>query len=350
MRSTKDVPALGPRDRQRRALLERAAALGALGPAALIPAATRAAAGWLPSKQITYVISVAPGGSVDLYARAIKQLLESKQLVNGQTVLAENRPGAAGLLTFQIMQRNAGDAHFLSTFHTGGIAGSVSGALKADIRELTPVAMMVEESTFAVVNAASDIHTPKDLLERFRRDPAALRIAVAPAIGQNTHLAIAKPLKAAGIDVRKLTVAPFRSSGDSMTALVGGHVDVVSATGPAILPHLASGRVRPVVTVARERAGAPFDKVPTWRESGVAADYVSYNGVQLPRGVTVDQIRFWEQALRRVSESTEWRDLVTKSGNKPVFLGYVDSRRYVEDEYKATETLFAELGLAGVGK
>ena len=64
---------------------------------------------------------------------------------------------------------------------------------------------------------------------------------MAPALGQNTHMAIAKPLKVAGVAVDKLTIAPFRSSGESVTALIGGHVDVVSATAPVILPQVAAG-------------------------------------------------------------------------------------------------------------
>lgn len=320
-------------------------ALAASLAGAVLPALPARAQAFRPSKPITYLISVAPGGSVDQYARGIKQMLEQHGLVNGQSVIAENRPGAAGLLTVQAMRRAAGDAHYLSAFHTGGIAGSVSGALKADVRELTPVAMLVEESTFVVANADSALRSAQDLLAALRRDPGSVRIAVAPAPGQNTHLAIAKPLKAAGIDVRRLTIVPFRSSGESMTALVGGHIDVVSATGPAILPHRARSRV--LATVAPQRAGAPFDDVPTWRELGVAADYVSYNGVNLPPGVDALQIRYWEEALRQVSAMPQWRELVQRSGNRPIFLGYVDSHRYLMREYEQTRVLLEELGLAG---
>ncbi|MFO1198310.1 MAG: tripartite tricarboxylate transporter substrate binding protein [Burkholderiaceae bacterium] len=340
--SDRTSPAPDAPRRRLTGLLASGAVLALVPPA---PARAADADGWKPTKPVNYVISVAPGGSVDLYARGIKSVLEQRQWTNGQPVIAENRPGAAGLLAIQAVQRNAGDGHWLSTFHTGGIAGMVSGALKADVRELTPVAMMVEESTFLVVHAESDLRTAQALVERLKRDPTALRFAVAPALGQNIHLALAKPLKAAGVDIRKLTVAPFRSSGDSMIALVGGHVDVVCATGPAIVPHLASNRVRALVVVSRERAGAPFASVPTWRELGVAADYVSYNGVQLPRGATPDQVRFWEQTMKRVSETPDWQQLVAKSGNKAVFIGAADSRRYVDEEVRDTQALLGELGL-----
>ena len=85
--------------------------------------------------------------------------------------------------------------------------------------------------------------------------------------------------------------------------------------------------------------------VPTWREQGVAADYISYNGVLLPGGVDAEQIRFWENALRQVAESAAWQAMVEKSGNRPMFKGYVDSHRYLEAELSETRALVTALGL-----
>ena len=322
-------------------------ALAATTTGCLLGLPARAQPGWMPTQNLTYVIGVAAGGSVDLYARGIKAALESLKLVNGHTVLPDNKPGAGGLLSLQQLQRNRGNAHHLGTFHTGSIAGQVAGVLKADMRDYVPVAMMVEETTLVAVGADSPLKSVADMVDKLRKDPTSLKIAVAPLKGLNTHLAIAKPLKAAGVDVSKLTVVPFRSSGDSMVALLGGHVDVVSATSPTVVPQVASGKVRMLVSAAPVRGTGPLANIPTWREQGVAADYVSYNGVLLAPGVDAEQIRFWESALKKVSESAEWKALVEKSGNKPMFKGYVDSHRYLQAELKETQELFATLGLGG---
>lgn len=331
---------LGPAAPARRRALMRASALGVLGGGLLPPAR----ADWKPVRGITWTLGVSPGGSVDLYARAIARHLESMGLVNGQSVVVENKPGAAGLLALQTLSRSRGDAHALGTFHTGSIASSVGGGLKADVRDFPPVATLVEESTFAVVHAASPLRTARELIDALRRDPGAQRIGVASAPGSNTHLAIAKPLREAGVDVKQLTIVPFRSSADSMAALVGQHIDLVSATGPALLPH--EGKIRPLAVASRQRALGSFAAVPTWREQGIAADYVSYNGVCLAPGVDAEQIRFWEAALRRVSESSSWQELVRKSGNRPIFGGYVDAKRYLDREWNDTQALLGALGLA----
>jgi len=317
--------------------------LAATAAASALPARAQAG-GWRPSETVTFNIGVAAGGTVDLYARGIKTTLEALDLLGGQTVLPDNKPGAAGLLALRVMQNQVGNAHHLASFHTGSIAGQVTGMLRADMRDFVPVAMMVEETSLVAVAANSPLQTAADLLAALRRDPTSVRIAVAPVRGLNTHLAIAKPLQKAGIDVARLTVVPFRSSGESMTALLGGHVELVSATAPVVVPHAEAGRARMLASAAAARGQGPLSGVPTWREQGVDADYVSYNGVLLPPGVTVEQIRFWEQALRRVAEAPAWKALVEKSGNKPIFKGYVDSHRYLQRELQETQALVAALG------
>ncbi|HNK54147.1 MAG TPA: tripartite tricarboxylate transporter substrate-binding protein, partial [Ottowia sp.] len=163
----------------------------------------------------------------------------------------------------------------------------------------------------------------------------------------NIHMAIAKPLHVAGGAIDKLTIAPFRSSGESVTALIGGHVDVVSATAPVVLPQVANGKLRILASAAPVPGSGPLAGVKTWREQGVPADYVSYNGVTLPPGVHAEQIRFWEEALRKVSQDPQWRALVEKSGNQPIFRGYVESHRYMMSEWDAAAELARTLGLKG---
>ena len=77
-------------------------------------------------------------------------------------------------------------------------------------------------------------------------------------------------------------------------------------------------------------------------------DYVSYNGVMLPPGANADQIRWWEDTLRRVSQDKRWLELVEKSGNKPIFRGYVDSHRYLQSEWTATTELLRSLNLGAL--
>lgn len=326
----------------RRTLLKTggAATLCSLAPAAWAQTA------WQPTERITYVLGVAPGGSVDTYARGVQEALTQLKLLNGQNLIIDYKPGGAGIISLQTLQRAAGNAHWLGTFHTSTLAAIASGMLKAELRDYPPVAMMVEETQLVAVRADSPLNNGTDLVNALRKDVTALRIGVAPALGSGTHLSIARPLKVAGVAIKELTIAPFKASSESMGALLGGHIDVVSATAPVIMPQVAAGKVKVLASAAPTRGIGPLADIRTWREQGVAADFVTYNGVLLPPKMSPEQIRFWEDALRKVSETAPWKALVEKSGSRPVFRNHAESMAYMNSELKVISDLVAELGLA----
>ncbi len=300
---------------------------------------------WKPTERMTYVLGVAPGGSVDIYARGIQDALTQLNLIHGQTMLIDYKPGGAGIISLQQLQRNAGNAHWLGTFHTSTLVAIAAGMLKADLKEYPPVAMMVEETQMVAVRADSTLKTGTDLVAALRKDATSLKIGVAPALGSGTHLSIAKPLKVAGVDVKNLTVAPFKASSETMGALLGGHIDVISATAPVIMPQVAAGKVRVLASASPTRGTGPLAQVPTWREQGIAADFVTYNGLLLPPNMSSAQIAFWEDALRKVALHPAWVALVEKNGGRPVFRDHADSMKYMLSEQKAIAELVQELGL-----
>lgn len=301
---------------------------------------------WKPTDRITYVLGVTPGGSVDIYARGIQDALTQLNLIQGQTMLIDYKPGGAGIISLQQLQRNAGNAHWLGTFHTSTMVAIAAGMLKADLKDYPPIAMMVEETQMVAVRADSNIKTGIELIAALRKDATALKIGVAPALGSGTHLSIAKPLKVAGVDIKNLTIAPFKASSETMGSLLGGHIDVISATAPVIMPQVAAGKVRVLASASPTRGIGSLSQVPTWREQGIAADFVTYNGLLLPPNMSAAQIAFWEDALRKVSQHPAWLALVEKNGGKPVYRDHAESMKYMLSEQKSINDLVLDLGLA----
>jgi putative tricarboxylic transport membrane protein len=301
---------------------------------------------WKPTDRITYVLGVTPGGSVDIYARGIQDALTQLNLIQGQTMLIDYKPGGAGIISLQQLQRNAGNAHWLGTFHTSTMVAIAAGMLKADLKDYPPIAMMVEETQMVAVRADSNIKTGIELVAALRKDATALKIGVAPALGSGTHLSIAKPLKVAGVDIKNLTIAPFKASSETMGSLLGGHIDVISATAPVIMPQVAAGKVRVLASASPTRGIGSLSQVPTWREQGIAADFVTYNGLLLPPNMSAAQIAFWEDALRKVSQHPAWLALVEKNGGRPVYRDHAESMKYMLSEQKSINDLVLDLGLA----
>lgn len=330
-------------------LTHRRQILGLMAGASLAPLSAQTwaqASGWKPAERVTYILGVSPGGSVDIYARGVQETLTQMNLLNGQTMIIDYKPGGAGIISLQALAKTAGTGLGLGTFHTSTLVAIGAGILKADLREYPPVAMMVEETQMVAVRADSPIHHAQDLVAALRKDPSVLKIGVAPSLGSGTHLSIAKPLKEAGVNIRQLTVAPFKASSESMVALLGGHIDVISATAPVIMPQVAAGKVRAIAAASPSRGSGPLAQVPTWREQGVAADFVTYNGLLLGPKSTPAQIAFWEDALRKASQNTTWQALVEKNGGRPVFRSAADSLQYMVSEQQSITALVQEMGLA----
>lgn len=317
-----------------------AMALGCIG-----MEASAQSSSWKPTDRITYVLGVTPGGSVDIYARGIQDALTQLNLIQGKTMLIDYKPGGAGIISLQQLQRNSGNAHWLGTFHTSTLVAIAAGMLKADLKDYPPVAMMVEETQMVAVRADSNIKSATELVTALSKDATSLKIGVAPALGSGTHLSIAKPLKVAGVDIKNLTVAPFKASSETMGALLGGHIDVISATAPVIMPQVAAGKVRVLASASPTRGSGALAQVPTWREQGIAADFVTYNGLLLPPNMSAAQIAFWEDALRKVSQHPAWLALVEKNGGRPVYRDHAESMKYMVSEQKSINELVQELGL-----
>lgn len=318
------------------ALLATCAAAVAMAPAMAQP--------WEPTRKVELVVPSGPGAALDTAAREMLNQLEKRKLVT-QPMVVSNRSGGAGAVALQTLDQHAGDGHWLSIFTTGMLNARAIGSVSTTYEGMTPLVVMLEEAVVVAVRADSPIRNATDLVARLKTDPGALSIGVATAIGNHIHAGIAKPLMVGGVDISRLRVVPFKSSAESMTALLGGHLDVVAASTPNVITNMQAGRIRVIAVATGERLKGALSSVPTWTEQGVPAVYASVQGVLGPKGMTPDQVRFWEKSFRQVIESSEWKEFVAKQNWRPVFMGSAEMARYMETEYAATKKLITELKL-----
>ena len=139
------------------------------------------------------------------------------------------------------------------------------------------------------VRADSPIMNGRDLIGRLKKAPSSLSAGVT-AIGGNNHITYVLAARAAGADTRKLRTPAFQSSGASLTALLGGHIDLhLGSVGP-LTKHLEAGRVRIVAVTSDKRLSGPFAVIPTWKEQGIAGTFNTWRGLWAPKGLSAEQI------------------------------------------------------------
>jgi putative tricarboxylic transport membrane protein len=301
-------------------------------------------AAWTPAHTVDYLVPAGPGAALDAAARQMKELLE-RRLGLPHPMIVSNRPGGSGTLAINALLAHAGDGHTLTTFTHSMLNHALIGESSVSWRDLTPIALLFEESIVAAVRADAAVKDAADLVAQLRRDPGALPIGVATSAGNHIHAAIAWPLKVAGVDVSRLTVVPFKSSAESMTALLGGHIALVSASAPNVVAPLASARIRVLATAAAQRLGGPLAAIPTWRELGVDASYTSLQGVLGPPGLPPAVLAYWEGLLRALSETAEWQQFLARQHWRGAFAGSAQMAQVLAAETRLARGLLETLGL-----
>ena len=324
--------------------LKVAQRLGALF-IALTPCLSYAQGAWKPTGNVEIVSAVAAGGAVDKVNRVVQKIWQTDRILENVTTI-ENKPGGGGAIAWSYIHRMAKNPNIVSLNSSSLVTNKIVGSSTLDYSDFSTIALLFDEHVSVAVRADSPIRNAKDLVERLRKDPQSLSIGIASTLGNHIHAGIALPLKAAGVDIRKLKVVVFKSGGDGMINLLGGHVDIVSTTISNTIKLLESGKVRLVAISAPRRAGGLLANVPTWREQDVDIEFSGSMSAVAPAGLTAPQIAFWENAFRQLSQSEEWKRELEFNHWVGNFRGSAEAVKSLDAQAATLRSVLKELGLA----
>ncbi len=216
-----------------------------------------------PAKSIRAIVAFAPGGIADGIGRLVGQKLTERM---GQSVVIENRDGAAGTLAAKAVAAAAPDGYTLLV-HTAAVAISPSLNVSKEgfdpLTELVPVAMIASTPTIFAVSASVPAN---NLAEYIKLKGGKFNYSTA-GVGTPPHLTaefLFKTMK--GVDAVHV---PFRGGAPAITAVLGGQVDMVSTSMPPAVPHIKQGKMKALVVTSAKRSSILPD-VPTAAESGFA--------------------------------------------------------------------------------
>jgi putative tricarboxylic transport membrane protein len=153
-------------------------------------------------------------------------------------------------------------------------------------------------------------------------------------------------LKSLGGNPRDLKTVVFKGSAEAITALLGGHLDLVVIGAVNAVPHVTAGRMRVLGVGAPQRLGGVLANVPTWREQGLDVAYGSWRSVFAPKGLTAAQTAYWETVLRKATETPEWKADLERNFWTDHFVTGARLRKDIEQEYAAVKAVLVDIGLA----
>ena len=299
---------------------------------------------WKPDKVVEIIVGTAPGAAPDRTARTIQRIWQTRGIFDGP-VSVINKPGGGNLIAWTYLNQHAGNGHYLMIGNLNVIISRAIGRSPYAHTDYTWIAMLFDEFFAVSVRADSTIGSGRDLIARLLKDPGSATIGVSTSIGGANHLSAALALQRAGIDPRRVRFVAFKGSGESVTALLGGHVDAISTAVSAVVPHVRSGQMRTIAVSAPKRLGEPLAAVPTWSEQGVNGTMTNFRAIIAPKDAGARAAAYWEQRFAQLSEAGEWKTDLERNLWSWNFLDSKKTAAAVSSYAEEVEALIGTLGL-----
>ena len=172
-----------------------------------------------------------------------------------------------------------------------------------------------------------------------------MAVAVGTGVGTATQTAFAHAMFVAGIDAKRLRQVTFGSGGESMAALLGGHIDATSSPVSSVVEQLRAGRIRLIAVSAPRRMPGDLAEVPTWLELGVKSSIEVWRALAGPKGLSAAQVAFWESLASRAVKDAEWAKELERSHAAEGYKGSAATLQHWQTEYAEMKTLYTALGL-----
>ncbi len=231
-----------------------------------------------PNRTVRMVVTFPPGGATDILGRMSAQRLTERL---GQPVVVENRVGGGGNIGADFVAKAEPDGH---TLLLGGVPHAIGMSLFAKLpydfaRDLAPVINLAAFPSMIIVHPSLPVKSVKELIALAKSRPGQLNYGGTHA--SPNHLAMELLNSQAGI---KIVLISYKGTGQIVSDLVAGHVQIASMGFPAALPMVTAGRLRALAVTSAKRSGL-LPEVPTVSETGLPGyDVTSWYGVFAPAG------------------------------------------------------------------
>ncbi|CAB3854072.1 Bug family tripartite tricarboxylate transporter substrate binding protein [Achromobacter piechaudii] len=281
--------------------------------ATLTLSAAASAQGW-PTRPITLIVPFPPGGTTDLFARTIAQHMAPAL---GQSIVVENKPGAAGNLGVAAAARAPADGYTIVLGSVG--TQSVNQFLYSNIgfnpaTDLVPLGMIASTPNVMAVAADSPWRNLDDVMKAVKKDPGKYSYA-SPGIGSSVHLTGAYFESLAGLQMLHV---PFKGSSAAIPAVIGGQVDILMDNLPSSMASLKpGGRLRGIAVTSAERSPAAPD-LPTMAEAGLPGfEVTAWSGLYAPRGTPAPVVDKLVAAMKQALKSPALQESLAQGGATP---------------------------------
>jgi tripartite-type tricarboxylate transporter receptor subunit TctC len=317
-------------------------ALGALTVTAAFACTSALAQNNYPARSIRLIVPSAPGGGTDFTARTIGQKLGESL---GQTVIIDNRTGAAGNIGVEIAAKASPDGYTLVMPITSfSVNPHLYSKLPFDtVRDFAPIVLASSTPLFLVIHPSVPAKSVSELIAVAKAKPGELNYANS-GNGTTAHLAGELLKKMARVD---LVSVPYKGGGPAVIDLVAGRVQIYFSTLPPALSHVQAGRLRGLAVTTLKRVNLISD-VPTVAESGLPGfEVVGWFGIFAPAGTPPPVIAKLNKEINQALSSPEVQQRFANQGLIPGGGTPEELGRFLRAEMAKWGALIKEVGIKG---
>jgi len=292
-----------------------------------------------PTKNITIIVPLAPGGGTDLLARVIATKLRDKF---GRPVTVENRSGAAGNIGAEAVFKAPPDGHTLLFTQPAPLV--VNEALYRKLtfqpEEFVPVALVSLQDIMLAVNPAVPAKSLRELIDYAKANPGKLNFGSSGA-GSAPHLAAELFSSMAGV---KMVHVPYKGSGESMAATLGGQVDLTFFAFSSALRHVQAGKLRAIAVGAPKR-NAQLPDVPSISEALPGYAATSWTAMMAPPHTPAPVALKLSQAVRDIVQAADVQKRLTDAGDQSFDMTPGEMTAFLREERERWGSLIQAVGI-----
>ena len=303
---------------------------------------------WQPSKPIEFVVTSSPGGGTDNFTRMIQSIITKYKLVE-QPIVVVNKGGGSGAEGYLTAKTGAGDPHKVIFGTNNAYLLPHVAKLGYKFADLTPVAALALDEFLLWVKDDAPYKTSKDYLAAVKAKPETFKMAGSQS--KDTDQTLTSMLS--HVTGAKFIYVPFQGGGLVGTQLAGGHVDSHTNNPNESIGQWKAGQVRPLCVFSPTRlpkganvtATQGWQDIPTCKEEGIAIDQFQMpRTVWLPAGAPADAVAFYAGVLKKVSDSDEWKEYITRTVQTGRYIAGDEFKAFVEKDEKSSREVFEREG------
>ena len=293
-----------------------------------------------PSKSIQWMCTSSAGGGSDIFTRKIGDIMTAENLVNGQTIVVTNKTDGAGEVGRNEVATMKNNADYqLLTFNSGDLMPMVQNT-KNRAANFRILAIMAVDKQLLFKGQGAKYDKFEDVIAAVQNGE---KVVIGGSKGDDiaTYQALVAEL---GVSEDNLTYITYDSTGDAITAALGGHVEYVISKPAAASEYVEAGSLVPILAFSTERYTGNLADAPTLSELGYNdVEIPVWRGVAAPAAMSDEAAAFWSETLKTVSESDAWKTVYIEA-NK-LIPNYMDTATATEYVTQYEADFMAENGI-----